>query len=108
MQKGLIMSKILGQMIQEQLKKLKISQRELALRACVKEAALSRYISGDREPDYDTLANIATALHTTIDYLLGEKKNEYSFPRIRAIVARNSSKLTPEERKILINTILEG
>ena len=32
---------------------------------------MSRYISGARDPNPKVIANIATALHTTSDYLLG-------------------------------------
>lgn len=61
----------LGERISAELKQKGIQQKELAARIGITEATLSRYISGTREPKPETLANIATALHTTSDYLLG-------------------------------------
>ena len=97
------MSEILGHRITEQLTKLKMTQKELAQRACIREAALSRYISNSREPDYAILANIATALHTTVNYLLGEEEEDYSFNNLNVILARNAGNLSPEEKRILIS-----
>lgn len=37
------------------------------------------------------LANIATALQTTSDYLLGIEKDDYNFPKIERLLARNST-----------------
>ena len=31
---------------------------------------MSRYIKGERQPDFEIVANMATALNTTTDYLL--------------------------------------
>lgn len=66
---------------------------------------MSRYISGDREPKPETLANIATALHTTSDYLLGIEHDEFDYPRVRRIIARNASAMTDEEKRALINAL---
>ena len=85
-----------------------ISQRELADRLNVSEATVSRYLAGEREPKYDMIANIATALQTTVNYLMGENPDEYSFPKVKLIISRNAGQLTKEEKKELINIILEG
>ena len=83
-----------------------MTQRELAERIGVTTATLSRYVSGDRLPNANTVANIATALHTTSDYLLGrETDEEFDFPKIERIIARNASKMTVQEKKELINAL---
>lgn len=99
------MGKELGIKIQEELKKRNMSQKELADRINVTEAAISRYIAGDRDPKPEMLANIATALHTTSDYLLGIEKSEFNHPKIKRLIARNASAMTEQEKKELINAI---
>lgn len=99
------MGKELGLKITETLQKRGMTQKELAARVGITEAVISRYISGEREPKPDMLANIATALSTTSDYLLGIENGEFNFPGIKRIIARNSGILTEQEKKELINAI---
>ena len=99
------MSKELGKRISESLKRSNTQQKELAERIGITEAVISRYISGDREPKPDTLANIATALNTTSDYLLGIENDDFDYPRVRRIIARNASTMTDSEKKELINAL---
>lgn len=99
------MSKELGKRISESLKRSNTQQKELAERIGITEAVMSRYISGDREPKPDTLANIATALNTTSDYLLGIENDDFDYPRVRRIIARNASAMTDSEKKELINAL---
>lgn len=99
------MGKILGQRITEALRKANCTQKELAERIGVTETVMSRYISGDREPKPETIANIATALHTTSDYLLGIENEEFSHPQVRRLLARNASKMTDKEKKELIDAL---
>ena len=99
------MGAALGARISELLRKRGISQKELAERIGLGEATMSRYISGSRDPNPETLANIATALHTTSDYLLGIEDDAFDFPRVRRIIARNASERTDQEKKALINAL---
>ena len=82
-----------------------MQQKELAERIGITEGVISRYISGDREPKPETIANIATALHTTSDYLLGIENDEFDYPRVRRMIARNASAMTDDEKKALINAL---
>ncbi len=99
------MSKELGNRIAEVLKRNNQSQKDLAARIGVSEAVISRYISGERDPKPDMLANIATALHTTSDYLLGIEREDFNHPKVRRLIARNASALTDQEKKELIQAI---
>ena len=99
------MGKELGLRISESLRTRGMTQKELANRIGVTEAVISRYISGDREPKPNILANIATALHTTSDYLLGIDYEEFDHPRIRRMIARNASSMTEMEKKELIDAL---
>ncbi len=97
----------LGKKISEILKKNNMQQKDLAERVGTTEAVISRYISGQREPKPEMLANIATALHTTSDYLLDIESPEFNHSSIKRIIARNSSKMTMAEKKELIDALFE-
>lgn len=61
----------LGKRIKYLREKSKISQIDFAKKIGVSNAVLSRYESGDRKPDYDTLQLIADFFEVSTDYLLG-------------------------------------
>ncbi len=99
------MGKELGQRILSAIRMKDISQKELASIVGVTEGVISRYVSGERDPKPDMIANIATALNTTSDYLLGIEKDDFDYPRIRRMIARNASSMTESEKKELINAL---
>lgn len=100
------MKKEIGNRISYLLNKNGISQKELADRINVSESVVSRYISGEREPKANMVANLATALRTTSDYLLGiEEDDNFSQPRIKRMIARNADNMTAEEKRELINAL---
>jgi len=61
----------LGSRIKYLREKNNISQIEFAKKIGVSNTVLSRYESGDRKPDYDTLNRIADYFEVSVDYLLG-------------------------------------
>ena len=95
----------MGLKISELLKQQNLSQKELAEKIDVTEATLSRYIAGTREPKPEVLANIATALHTTSDHLLGIDNDAFDHYRVCRMIARNASSMTNEEKKQLIEAL---
>ena len=99
------MGKLFGERLLLSLQRQGMTQKELAERLNTTEASLSRYVSGDRDPKAEMVANMATALHTTSDYLLGIEKDAFDFPKVERLIARNSSKLTAEQRKKLITAL---
>ena len=99
------MSKKFGERLLNQLQKEGMTQKQLAERVNTTEATLSRYVSGDREPKADMLANIATALHTTSDYLLGIEQNEFIFSKVERLLARNSATMSEKQKKALISAL---
>lgn len=85
-----------------------ITQRQLAERINVTEASMSRYVKGERKPRLNTVADMATALHTTSDYLLGRDSvhdEAFDFAQVRRMLARHASELTAEEKNELINAL---
>lgn len=100
-------AKSTGQIIKELLEQKNISQKELAASAGVTEAAMSHYIKGDRVPRGANLLNIAKALGTTTNVLLGETEtDDISYEEINTLVARKAKDFTKEQKKALINLIL--
>ena len=74
----------------------------------VSESALSRYINNEREPKIEVLANLATALDTTIDYLTTGKKPETDFDEIYRLVARSSYELTETQKMQIIQAVMRN
>ena len=100
------MSTSISERIAKLIEESGMTQKELAERACVSQASMSHYIKGDRTPNSDTLANIATALRTTSDYLLGrDNADTLDYPQIRRILARNANNLTVDEKSQLIKAL---
>ena len=50
---------------------LELSQAELAKKAKLQATAISHFETGGRKPSFDNLRNLADALETTVDYLMG-------------------------------------
>lgn len=97
----------IGERINKLLNQSNISQRELAKMIGTDESIISRIIKGERKPKSDMLANIATALHTTSDYLLGIENEDFDSNKIIRLIARNSSKMSDIEKKELISALFE-
>lgn len=98
----------IGRKIEKILEEIGMTQRDLAAKINLDETILSRIIKGDRNPKAEVLANIATALHVTSDYLLDiENDDEFDSTKAVRFIARNSSKLTPEDKKELFNILIK-
>ncbi len=82
-----------------------ISQRELAGMAGVTEAAMSRYLTGERQPKAETLSNMATALHTTSDALLGKAEERSEIDKAIQLVARNADAIPDSLKRRLIRIL---
>ena len=101
---------LLGSRIAGSLRNQNMTQKELAMRIGVTETVISRYISGDREPKPEVLANIATALQVTSDYLLGTEQEgdiDSDYPKIVRLIARNAAAMTAEQKRNIITALLE-
>lgn len=95
----------MGQRIERLMLQNKLSQRELAGLSGVTPAAMNNYIKDKRTPRPDAIKNMATALGTTVDYLLTGKEEEAEYNQAYSMVARCRSKLTEEEKLNLINLL---
>lgn len=97
----------LGDRIMTLLKEKHIAQKDLAMMVGVTESALSRYINNEREPKVEVLANIATALDTTMDYLTTGVKPQTDFDEIYRLVARSSYTLTATQKMQIIEAVMK-
>jgi len=101
----------LGSRISNLLQKNGLTQRELAELVGVTEVSMSRYINGDRTPKAPIIANIALALHTTSDYLLGQEgddDSELEYYRMQRVIARNAKNWTAKQKTDLIQALFES
>ena len=57
--------------LRELRKRRKISQLKLALELNMTQNSISRYETGEREADYETLIKFADYFDVSLDYLLG-------------------------------------
>lgn len=64
------------EILNQELQKQNISQRELANRTGLSEVSIGRYCNGQRLPNVNTIVKIANELHVDADYLLGRASVE--------------------------------
>ena len=97
----------IGDRIAKLLKESGYTQKELALMCGVTEAAMCRYLKNEREPKIEVVANIATALNTTVEYLITGKEDQTAFEDVYRLVARGTISMTDEEKIKLIKLLME-
>lgn len=97
----------MGTRIQRLLDEKGITRREFSAMTGLTEAAISRYITGQREPKSVTLSIIANALGVSMDELLGTRCEDPTLldDAVR-LVARNANEITPEQKKRLVDALL--
>ncbi|HET7578732.1 MAG TPA: helix-turn-helix transcriptional regulator [Bacillales bacterium] len=83
---------MLGSRIKYLRKRHHYSQKKLATELGVSNVQLSRYETGDRKPDPDTIVHIANFFHVSADFLLGLATSVHD---------SNSAYMTDEELALL-------
>lgn len=101
------MGERIGDRIAFLMKKSGYTQKELAGMVGVTEAAMSKYLSNDRQPRAEVIANMATALNTTSDYLIRGVQPEEDFAQVYKLVARSTATMS-DEQKIALMKVLVG
>ena len=101
------MEEMFSDRLKRTLKERGYSQKELAERSHLTEAAVSKYLSGYRTPHLEILVDLANALNVTTDYLLGveNKSKAENYQLVYEMVQRNKSAMTSEEKMKLIALI---
>ncbi len=96
------MNNIIGDYIKTLSKEKGLTQKELAKAAGINEATLSRYISGTRKPNAESLSNIANALGTSSEVILGKAKVQTLLEKIGPIpISKASSFITPQSKAFI-------
>ena len=103
---------IIGERIAGLLREQGKTQRELAEQVGTTEVSMSRYIKGDRVPKGPVLANIAKALHTTTDYLLGNEQDsndpDLEYNCTLRVIARNANRWSKKQKLDLVSALFEN
>ena len=103
---------ILGSRISDLLQKNGLTQRELAEQVGVTEVSMSRYVKGERTPKGPIVVNIANALHTTVEDLMGqepkERDPELEYYRTQRAIARNAKNWTQKQKADLVNALFDS
>ena len=101
------MGKEFGDRLAELLKSRKMTQKKLAEKAGVTEAAMSHYIKGDRVPRASVLARIAENLGTTSEYLMtGNTDGAEEVGQAVRLIARNAAHMSKEEKMKIIGILM--
>jgi transcriptional regulator with XRE-family HTH domain len=92
----------------------KLSQADLSKILGIAASNISKYESGDLEPNLQTIENIANVLETSTDYLFGKTNSPvvnynkqtviYEGQEIELLTAAKSSGLSPKEIKEVISS----
>lgn len=101
----------LGKRILELLQSNGMTQKDLSDKTDITEVSLSRYINGTRTPKAPALANIAKALHTTANDLLGTEESsdfESDYLRIHRLIARTAGQMTARQKREIVNALFES
>lgn len=104
------MGKTFSERLAEQIKLNNYSQKRLAEKAGVTEAAMSHYIKGDRFPRANVLARIADALGTTSDYLMNGKaiSSDDEVQQAKRLIARNVAQMSKDEKMEIVRILMSG
>ena len=97
--------------LKERLEAQGMTQKELASKAGITEAAVSHYLKGDRVPRGAILLNVAKALNVSTDYLLNiaapANNSEDDIEKSFRLLARNAKLLTMEQKTKFLTLLLQ-
>lgn len=85
-----------------------LTQKQLAEKAGITEAAVSHYLKGDRTPRAAVVSKMAEVLGCTLEFLLGAKVEDkiVEFDDLMKIVARSRKQLSRDEKYQLAQALL--
>ncbi len=92
--------------VRDLMKENRFSQKKLCQICNITEAAFSRYMTSGRLPRTDVLANIANALHTTSDYLIGND-SKYGYDQLKILLASSKDDLSKNQKVSLMKILMD-
>lgn len=90
-----------GEILKELLEQHNLSQKQLAESLAMSPSALSNYIQGIREPDYNTLIRIANYFDVTTDFLLNHP-HESRFSHSEELLIHIFRSLTDDQKEFYL------
>ena len=102
------MAEKFNERIAELLKEKEMTQRDLATKVGVTDAAMSHYIKGDRVPRAAVMVQIANVLGTSPDYLMygNPRDSKTEIDQAVRLIARNSEQLSHEDKMRIMDILL--
>lgn len=91
--------------VRELLIEQNMTQKDLCDEIDISEVTLIRYFNGERNPVTEVLANMATALHTTVDYLIGKTEDPRYVDLYSKQLCRDAERMNKEEINLLIKEL---
>ena len=92
--------------VKDLMRENRFSQKKLCELCGITEAAFSRYMTSDRLPKTEVLANLANILHTTSDYLIGNDTN-YEYDQLEILLASSKDNLSLNQKRKLVDILME-
>ena len=80
-----------------------MNQRSFAKKVGVSEQTISRYINGERLPDYDTIDWMANALQVSVNELFKKNDERVEIPDYKSVI--DITDLNPEQRLLILSLI---
>lgn len=92
---------LFGDILQELLEKREMTQKQLAEHLNVAPSTISNYVQYSREPDFETLRQLADFFDVSIDYLLDHRTKKANDRSEDELLAAYRS-MTPEQQRIYL------
>ena len=97
---------IFARRVKDLMKENRYSQKKLCEICGITEAAFSRYMTQGSLPRTKVLANLANALHTTSDYLLGNDAH-YGYDQLKILLASSKDDLSKNQKISLMKILMD-
>ena len=96
----------IGERILERLDEMDMTQKQLSKKVNISYSTLNGYIKTTRQPDFETLKNIARELGVSCDYLL-----DFSYDRNKDVtleeykLINDVRKITPNQKELIVEQL---
>lgn len=92
---------LFGDILQDLLQKREMTQKQLAEQLNMAPSTISNYVQYSREPDFETLRQLADFFDVSIDYLLDHRTKKANDRSEDELLAAFRS-MTPEQQRIYL------
>ena len=100
------MSEQFNERLQQAISRSGMTQKELAEKVGITEAAVSHYLKGDRMPRSAVAVKLADVLNMSVDELMGGN-TETIFDEVYKIVARSAKQLDNDQKAALVRVLFD-